>query len=262
MMTTEEFFIDSDGVPIHVKLEMPEGNPEKCPLVIVQHGLTGNMERPHIVAVAKAIRETGMATLRTELYGHGESGGTFERHTTVKWLDEMLDVIEYAKGLDFVTDLYLCGHSQGGFVTGLIAATRPDDLKAIILLAPGFGIPKWSREGHFLFMTFDPKHVPERVYIGDPSVPEEERQPSDYLCGNYFRVAQHMHSDEAIDGYAGPVLLVQGTADAIVPYEDTVAAAERYADSRLLLLQDDTHSFDHNLDQVCDAVREFLEEVR
>ena len=261
----QEFFIDSDGVPIHAKLEMPEGEPETCPLVIVQHGLTGTMERPNIVAVAEAIRECGMATLRTELYGHGKSGGTFERHTIFKWIDEMLDVIDYAKGLDFVTDLYLCGHSQGGFLTMVMGATRPDDLKAIILLAPGANIPRWSREGHFLHMTFDPEHVPDRVYLGDPfgeaGAPAGYPQLSEYMCGNYFRVAQLLDTDEIIDAYSKPVLLVQGTNDALVPYQDTIEVAERYADSRLLILEGDTHTFENDREQMLDAVREFLKEL-
>ncbi len=263
-MALQEFFIDSDGVPIHAKLEMPEGEPERCPLVIVQHGLTGTMERPNIVAVAEAIRECGMATLRTELYGHGESGGTFERHTIFKWIDEMLDVIDYAKGLDFVTDLYLCGHSQGGFLAMVMGAARPDDLKALILLAPGASIPRWSREGRFLHMTFDPKHVPDRVYLGDPfngASPKGYPQLAEYMCGNYFRVAQRLDTDEIIDAYPHPVLLVQGTNDALVPYEDTIKVAERYADSRLLVLEGDTHTFELSRRQMLDAVREFLREM-
>ena len=51
----QEFFIDSDGIKIHAKLEMPAGAPERCPLCIVQHGLTGHMEENHIGAVAKAL---------------------------------------------------------------------------------------------------------------------------------------------------------------------------------------------------------------
>ncbi len=264
-MAVQEFFIDSDGVPVHAKLEMPEGEPERCPLVIVQHGLTGNMDRPNIVAVAEAIREAGMATLRTELYGHGKSGGTFERHTIFKWIDEMLDVIDYAKGLDFASDLYLCGHSQGGFLTMAMGAARPDDLKALVLLAPGANIPRWSREGRFLHMTFDPEHVPDRVYLGDPfdasAEPEGGDRPSAYLGGDYFRLAQRLNTDEIIDAYPGPVLLVQGTNDALVPYQDTIEVAERYADSRLLILEGDTHSFDRHRDRELAAVREFLEEM-
>lgn len=47
----------------HAKLDMPEEK-EKCPLVIVFHGLTGNMEERHITAVSSAMNEIGFATLR------------------------------------------------------------------------------------------------------------------------------------------------------------------------------------------------------
>ncbi|MBQ9006655.1 MAG: hypothetical protein IJ092_09825 [Atopobiaceae bacterium] len=101
----QEFFIDSDGIAIHAKLEMPEGAPEHYPLCIVQHGLTGHMEEEHILAVSAALREEGIATLRVEMYGHGKSGGTFGKHTLLKWVDNMLDVIDYGKRQVF-TDLF------------------------------------------------------------------------------------------------------------------------------------------------------------
>ena len=42
----KEFHITDDGIQLHAKLDMPEEK-EKCPLVIVFHGLTGNMEAHH-----------------------------------------------------------------------------------------------------------------------------------------------------------------------------------------------------------------------
>ena len=45
----KEFYITDDGIQLHAKLDMPEEK-EKCPLVIVFHGLTGNMEERHITA--------------------------------------------------------------------------------------------------------------------------------------------------------------------------------------------------------------------
>ena len=73
----KEFYITDDGIKLHAKLEMPEGK-EKCPLVIVVHGYTGDMEEPHIVEAAKAALDSGCAALRVEMYGHGKSDGTFK----------------------------------------------------------------------------------------------------------------------------------------------------------------------------------------
>lgn len=54
----KEFHITDDGIQLHAKLDMPEEK-EKCPLVIVFHGLTGNMEERHITAVSSAMNEIG-----------------------------------------------------------------------------------------------------------------------------------------------------------------------------------------------------------
>lgn len=253
----QEFYIDSDGIKINAKLEMPDGAPGRCPLCIVQHGLTGHMEENHIIAVAAALREVGVATLRVEMYGHGKSGGSFGRHTLLKWIDNMLDVVDYAKGLDWVTDLYLCGHSQGGLLTMLVAALRPDDFKGIIPMSPAIVIVDSAKTGQMFGMSFDPVHIPDRIYLGDPSL-AEGGTPVPSFCGDYFRIAQHIHVDEAIAAYHGPVLFTHGTADEAVPVHYSVDAAEAYENARLVLLEDDDHGYHKHLDQVCSAVQEFV----
>ena len=253
----QEFFIDSDGIAIHAKLEMPEDAPERCPLCIVQHGLTGHMEENHIVGVAAALREVGVATLRVEMYGHGQSGGSFGKHTLLKWIDNMLDVMDYAKGLDWVTDLYLCGHSQGGLLTMLVAALRPDDLKAIIPMSPAIVIVDSAREGKLFTMSFDPDHIPDRVYLGDPNLAEGGTEAPSF-CGDYFRIAQRIHVDEAIEAYHGPVLLVHGTADEAVPVQYSLDAAAEYDNAQLVLLEGDDHGYHAHLDDVCAAIKEFV----
>lgn len=253
----QEFYIDSDGIAIHAKLEMPQDAAERCPLCIVQHGLTGHMEENHIIAIAAAIREVGIATLRVEMYGHGKSGGSFGKHTLLKWIDNMLDVIDYAKGLDWVSDLYLCGHSQGGLLTMLVAALRPDDLKAIIPMSPAIVIVDSARRGTVFGTSFDPVHIPERIYFGKPSL-AENGNAAPFFCGDYFRIAQHLHVDEAIAAYHGPVLLVHGTADEAVPVQDSIDAAEAYENAQIAVIEGDDHGYHRHLDQVCAAIQAFL----
>ena len=174
----KEFYITDDGIQLHAKLDMPEEK-EKCPLVIVFHGLTGNMEERHITAVSSAMNEIGFATLRVELYGHGKSGGTFEQHNLMKWINNAMTVTDYAKTLDFVTDLYICGHSQGGLLTMLAAGMRADDFKAAIPMSPAIVIPDGARKGNMLGQPFDPEHIPDMVEWGDR-----------HLSGNYLRAGQ------------------------------------------------------------------------
>lgn len=55
----KEYYIEDDGIRLHLKLDMPPGytEGEKCPLAIVIHGLTGHMEEEHIIAVAQTMNE-------------------------------------------------------------------------------------------------------------------------------------------------------------------------------------------------------------
>ena len=242
----KEFYIDCDGIRLHAKLDMPEGA-EKCPLCIVIHGFTGHMEERHIIAVQEALNEIGIASLRVEMYGHGQSDGEFRDHTLYKWVTNALAVVDYVKTLDFVTDLYITGHSQGGLLTMLIAGMCPDAFKAVLPLSPAWMIPDNARAGQVLGTPFDPLHIPDMLIHGDRE-----------LGGNYVRVAQTIHPEEEIARYRGPVLIVHGDADEAVPYAYAVKAAELYNDAELVTIPGDTHCYDHHLEMVTEAIKTFL----
>ena len=215
----KEFYIDCDGIKLHAKLDFPEGF-EKGPLCILIHGFTGHMEEDHIVAVQKAINKAGVAVLRAEMYGHGKSDGQFENHTLYKWVTNALAVVDYAKTLDFVTDLYLCGHSQGGLLTMLIGGMCNTAFKAIIPLSPAWMIPEICREGSVLDQTFDVNNIPE----------------------------------------TGPVLIVHGEADEVVPFFYGEKAAKLYKNAKLVPIKDDDHCYGRHMDEMADAVYQFFAE--
>ena len=122
--SVEHLTIMDDGIALRAVLERPEA--ERCPLVIVLHGFTSTMDRPHTLAACRAMRAAGFATLRFDLYGHGGSGGEFRDHTLYKWISNTLAVIAYARGLAFVTEIWLSGHSQGGLTAALAGGMAPD----------------------------------------------------------------------------------------------------------------------------------------
>ena len=240
-------FIMDDGVRLHATLEKPE-EIEKCPLVIVFHGFTGHSEEVHIKAVADILRSLGCATLRVDLYGHGCSDGRFHDHTLYKWLNNAMAVIDYARTLPFVTDLYLCGHSQGGLTVMLAAALKHELIRGIIPMSPAAVIPEGARKGELLGMRFDPDRIPDEIPVKDGLT----------LGGNYIRVAQTIHVEEAIARYKGPVCLVHGTADEAIPAACSVEAQKAYADAQLFLIPGDTHCYDYHLDQALEAVRRWM----
>lgn len=242
----KEFFIDSDGTRLHAKLDRPEGA-EKGPLCILIHGFTGHMEEDHIKAAQKAMNDAGVSVLRVEMYGHGGSDGEFKDHTLYKWVTNALAAVKYAKSLDFVTDLYLSGHSQGGLLTMLVGGMCPDDFKALLPLSPAWMIPEIAREGNVLGTSFDPKHIPDMITSG-----------SWELSGDYIRVAQTIHVEDEIERFEGPVLIIHGDADETIPFSYAEKAAKLYKNAELVPIHGDDHCFTKHLNEMADAVRAFF----
>ena len=244
-------YILDDGIRLNAALEMPENASGPMPLALIIHGFTGHMEEPHITAVAESLRQSGIATLRVDMYGHGKSEGTFRSHTLYKWLTNALTVIDYARGLDFVTDLYLIGHSQGGLTAMPAASMKHDQIRALVALSPACMIPQAAREGTLLGQSFDPDHIPDTL----PS------WNNDILDGNYVRVAQTIHVEEAIDRYDGSVLVVHGDQDTAVPVRFGREAAQRYKHATLKIIPGDTHCYDRHLSMVTDSVTSWLKSL-
>ena len=251
-MENREFYIESQGIRLHLKLDFPAQAAEKYPLLILQHGYTGHMEERHIIAIAKAANDVGFAVLRSELYGHGQSGGAFCDHTILKWVQELVDVIDYAASLDFVDGIYLAGHSQGGLTAMLVGAIKRNLVRGLLPLAPAVVIRDMARQGIFFGAQYDPENPPEIIDVDNGLT----------LRADYVRVAQLLPVEEAIDRYPGPVLIVHADTDEAVPVQYAYDAAKRYRNAELVIIKDDTHCYDNHLEQATEAVARFLKRIR
>ena len=242
--------IPDDGIQLSAVLEKPE-NTDRCPLVIQLHGFTSAKDRPHNLLAAEAMREAGFATLRFDLYGHGKSGGDFRKHTLYKWISNTMAVIDAALELGY-TELFLSGHSQGGLVAALVGGMEPDRIRGLILRAPAFMIPQAARDGNLLGYRIDPDHVPDSIgTIKDLT-----------LDGNYVRVAQTIHAEEAVNRYKGPVLILLGDGDDTVPPADSRRMAALYQQCELAVIAGETHHFDRHPSQMQEIIREWLMKQR
>ena len=251
---SKEFYIEDDGIKLHAKLDMPAGFKEgnKCPLALIIHGLTGHMEETHIIAAAKTFNDLGIAALRTEMYGHGNSEGKFEEHNLFRWLNNVMTVMKYIRSLEFVTDIYVCGHSQGGLTALLTAGMYPDVLSAAVLLSPASGIPELAREGKLFREGFDPCNIPDEIYVSD----------TEKVIGDYIRAMQLIDERDAVSRFKKPVLIVHGDEDEAIPYERSELLAKQYDDAEIVIVHGDDHCYDNHLDQVTKAIRDFISRVR
>ena len=226
---------------------------EKLPLCIIIHGLTGDKDDALPQAIERVVLSLGMASLRVDMFGHGKSDGTFFDHTLSKWFLNLLAIVDYAEKLDFVDGIYLCGHSQGGLTVMMGAAMLRDRIRGLIPIAPAWVIPDQVREGTLLGHRFDGEKIPEELPLPDYELT---------LGGHYLREAQLIFVKEAVSRYDGPVLIVHGTEDELVPYHFSEEIQSCYRDVKLVPIPGDTHCFDYHVDQAAEVVKEWLGDDR
>ena len=246
----QEFYVEHEGILLHMKLDLPDERKEYYPLLLLIHGFTGHMEERHLLGVRDTAVEEGYACLRAELYGHGESGGSFADHDLNKWLAEVVFIIDQLKAVSWIDKLILSGHSQGGLLCVLAAGKRPEALDALMPLSPAVNIPDFARSGNFLGNHFDPDDPPEVMGVWDDGI----------LKSNYFFVAKDIYPEEYIPLYHGPVLIVHGNADETIDVAVGRRTADLYENCTFVEVNDDTHCFDRHLENCLLAVRSFLKE--
>jgi uncharacterized protein len=100
-------------------------------LLILGHGLTGDKDRPLLVALAEALSARGWPCLRVSFSGNGASEGKFEDSNITKQVADLKAVLDTVP--DYVRIAY-AGHSMGA-ATGVCAAADDLRIQALISLA-------------------------------------------------------------------------------------------------------------------------------
>ena len=239
-------YFDRLGALMKPRLIRPVGHDAGRPLLIILHGLTGYKEEPHLEALAAMARSIGFATLQTDLYGHGDCGGSFYDHTLRKWIAQIRWLIDEARSQAEYSKIFLGGHSQGALCALLAAAMEEESVAGVIALAPALRIPEQARKGTLFGLHFDPQNVPPEISVWGK-----------ILSGEYIRDAQTLYAEDAAS-YSGPVLFVHSDTDERVPIEVSEEAAKQYKNAQLVTLHGDTHDFDRHPDALTEAVRTWL----
>lgn len=132
--------IENKGLTLRGMLHIPEKFEGKIPIVCMFHGFTGDKLGSHFmfVRLSRLLANKGIASLRFDFMGSGESDGNFLDMTLSKELDDAKVILNYAKSFDFVdTDkIGILGFSMGGAVASMLASDCKDDIKTLCLWAP------------------------------------------------------------------------------------------------------------------------------
>ena len=234
---------------LFVTLEIPKlKKNEKCPMVILMHGIFSNRNTELMTMIANKLKAEGIASIRLDFNGHGESDGDFQNMTVANEVADAKAVYEYAKSLDCVSSISLLGHSQGGVVASLLAGELGNEkIKNVVLMAPAAVLEDQAKEGTTLGQKFDPNDIPEYLEVFGHKIGRE-----------YFKVAQNLNIYENAAKYKGQVYIIHGIKDFVVPYTYAEKYNDVYNDSKLSLLENEDHSFDKEKEKTTDLVANFF----
>ena len=205
----QTFDIDGSKGKLTARLFTPELNPgERCDLVIFCHGLNADKNFTLLRMIEEGARSEGFATLAFDFNGHGESEGRFSEMTIPNEIEDLEQVLAYAQDLHFVRNIALVGHSQGAIVAAMVAGNHPEDIKAVVALAPASSVRDDIARGNLFGIEFNPLDPPDSLVLNNGIA----------LGRKYLKTALRLPIFETSANYQGSACVIQGNGDRLVPF--------------------------------------------
>ena len=209
-----------DGQKVVGTLNLPDGV-TKPPVILLLHGFTGSRNELEIPAVKEGIftraarlwAKRGVASLRIDFRGSGESEGAFADTTLDGQIKDGLAALDYLADLDEVDAdrTALVGWSMGGAVGAAVAARTKHGLDSVSLWAPG------TNMAAAITFVLGPDTVKKGLAAGaeaiDATLPWGAKVQ---LKGAFFNNLFTVDPVAEIASYDGPLLIAVGTRDDVV----------------------------------------------
>ena len=217
---------------------------DKCQMVILMHGIFSSKNIVPIPALARSLAKEGVASICFDFGGHWKSEGQMQQMTVGKEIEDALAMWEYAKSLPYVSKIGLLGHSQGGVVAAMTAgilASRGESPAALVLVAPGSVVQDACKGGRFFGAEFNPSDPPE--YVKCFGIMK--------LGRDYILSTQELDIYGTAQAYTGPVRLIHGSKDNIVPLSCSEKFVETYTqEAELIVVEGENHMITRRLRKV------------
>jgi pimeloyl-ACP methyl ester carboxylesterase len=228
-----------DGIRDIAVLHQPGQGSEDGPMLVWLGGYRSDMTGTKALEMAKLAEEQGLAALRFDYSGHGQSGGAFLDGTISRWLEETLAVIAAYPARELV----LIGSSMGGWIAlrtlqELRKQPQGSKVRGLVLIAPA---PDFTSELiEPALSDAEKRSLEERGYFEEPS--EYSPEPNIFTRaliedGRNNKVLQGMIETGC------PVHILQGMRDDDVPYAHALKLMEFLPadDVVLTLIRDGDH---------------------
>lgn len=187
---------------------LPKGASAKRPVpgVIFFHGFTGDRMESHWIFIrcARQLAGQGVASLRFDFFGSGESDGEFRDATLQTELSDARAAVDFFRRQDAVDDkrLGLCGLSLGGAIAACTAAYA--HAKALVL---------WSAVAYPSVLRALATERAKKIPGGGGNVEYDAREVSAVFLDR----AAEVNPLEFAARFRGPTLIIHGGSDASVP---------------------------------------------
>lgn len=245
---TRNLFINGPSGKIASIIETPAiAEDAQCPMVILMHGY-GSQKNDAIMAnVGRKLKERGIASIRFDFDGHGESEGRFEDMTLTSEKNDAKAVYDYIRQLPYVSTIGMAGHSQGGLITSILSAEMKKEVSATVLMAAAACLVDDARNGTTLGAHFDPNNIPaEGISVGGRR-----------LGRNFLVEAQKLDVYSIVPAYTNPVCIIYGSND--FGFSHAQRYKDAYKNAELIVYPGDDHGYSRNFDKACSAAADFLQ---
>lgn len=226
----EKITLHRDGLKLVAARQNPAA--DHYDMALILHGFTADKDRPLLVEIAAKLQAANIGSLRLDFNGHGESEGKLVNMTAPSEIADAACALQYLQADPHVRRIFVLGHSLGGVVASMLAGLYPDVISKVVLLAPAAVMRADAIAGNIQGTAFDPHHVPAQIIVHGKAI-----------GGLYVRTAQKLPIFATAQAFTGPVRIIHGTNDEIVPVDYAHKYDDIYANSDLQLVAGADHSF-------------------
>lgn len=228
--TVQISMVNRNGKTLRGFANVPEGD-GKSPCLLILHGFGGNAYgyKGMNTKIARTLAAEGIASVRFDFYGNGESDGEFEDMLFTGLYEDAEDMFRWAAQQDFVDpdNLFLSGQSMGGYVAASCAPKL--NPKGLVLLCPGASM--WNGAAQ----RADAVMAQGRDWF--------DMEGLKYNMAFNYDLAKHPSPYEEAKGYDGPVLIARAADDKMVDDAVCQTYAQCYTDPELLTTEGGGHNF-------------------
>lgn len=222
-----------DGVrKLNGQIYIPNSK-NKVPLVIFAHGFNGSYRQGRVYAELLASRGYAVYTFD---FVHGgpksQSSSNAKELTVTSQVEDLKSVLKVSQEWTEIEpdQTSLLGISQGGLVASLVASQEPKSVQSLLLMYPAFVISE----------------LPHQVYDSLDQIPEESKIFDQFdmeISPNYLLDVWPIHIYTELAKYPGPVLILHGNQDEIVPFSYSEKARSYLQNGQVQIIDGAGHDF-------------------